>query len=434
MNVRSRPFLPLVLVVLVPLLAIGLCPVSASESSPAITSILFCEYVDNSDNPVNPTGVFPSGTSLVTVWFEFEQVPPSSSWGFRLYREDELVQNAYYPLWGWGESGSGYRDLTREGGFDDGTYYLTFLVNGKEAGSGSFSVGGDSPGSEPEGSVSSGSFGRIIFAEGATDESAPINERDQFDAGITEIYMIIPYYGMTDGEVWSREWLLDGTVIASTDEAWYEGAEGITYRYLYNGDGSSFSPGRYTVNLYLGDQIARSAGFTIAGGGEQKEERKGKTIEELVDPDLMKAYDVLAYSDNEALRILSTLIPDNGITVGFSRDIPGSGQYRFSGAADPGEIVISPDYWNEVSWEEVAGVVAHELTHALQRDAKGGMVTCTVENEYLAFLFEFYALQESGRSDLFYEKFGGAFNADGSLNKQRLWNAVKKTYSDCPDE
>jgi hypothetical protein len=110
---------------------------------------------------------------------------------------------------------------------------------------------------------------------------------------------------------------------------------GSTYRYLYNGDGSPFLPGTYTVNRYLDDQIARSAGFTVAASEEEREER-GKTIDELVDPDLMQAYEVLASSDNEALRILSTLIPDNGISVGFDPDTPGTGQYRFSGPDDPG--------------------------------------------------------------------------------------------------
>lgn len=426
-----------ILLVSLTLIIIGICPVSASDSPPAITGIVFCEDVDDSGNPVHQAGTFPSGTSTVVAWFTYENVPVSPTWGYRLSLGDDRVQTGDYQMWPWYYDGAAHRDFTKEDGFEDGTYTLIFVMNNEEIGSGSFTIGGadqEEEVPEPIENVGSGSFGRILFAQGATDESAPIGESDTFDAGMTEIYMIIPYYGMTDGEVWSREWLLDGTEIASTDEEWDEDTEGITYRYLYNADGSPFPAGEYTVNLYLGDQIARSAHFTILSADDEEEEQGTKSIEDLVDPDLMKAYDVLAYSDNKALRILSTLVPDNGITVGFSSDIPGTGQYRYSGPDDPGEIVISPDYWRESTWEEVAGTVAHELTHALQRDAKGGTVRCTVENEYLAFLFEFYALQESGRSDIFYEKFNGIFDTDGSLNTHRLWNAVKTAYSECPVE
>jgi len=419
------------------LIIIWICPLSASAGSPAITNIVFCKGVDDSGNPVEQTDIFPSGTSTVMAWFAYENVPSNPPWGYRLYLGNDPVQVENYPLWGWYDNGSAHRDFTKEEGFEDGRYTLTFAINNKEIGSGSFVIGGADPGEGPPENdeyEGSGSFGRIIFAEEVTNESAPVGDSDTFDAGIREIYMIIPYYGMTDGDVWSREWLLDGTEIASGDEEWYEGTEGITYRFLHNTDGSSFSAGSYTVNLYIGNQVARSASFTISGTEEKEGEDGAKSIGDLVDPDLIKAYGLLAYSDNKALRILSTLIPDNGIRLGFSSDIPGTGQYRFSGPDDPGEIVISPDYWKEATWEEVAGTVAHELTHALQRDAKGGTVRCTVENEYLAFLFEFYTLQESGRSDIFYEKFEGILKPDGSLDKQRLWNAVKKVYSECPEE
>ena len=425
------------LLVFLALIVFSICQVSVSDSSPEITNIVFCKNVDDSGDPVDQTDMFPSGTSEIMAWFAYENIPQSPSWGYHLYLGNDLILTENYPMWGWDDNGSAHRNFTKEDGFEDGTYTLTFIMNNEEIGSGSFRVGGADPEEnlpETEKSGNSGSFGRIIFAEGVTDESAPIEESDTFDAGITEIYIIIPYYGMKDGDTWSIKWLLEGKEISSTDEEWYEGSEGITYRYLFNADGSPFSSGDYTVNLYLGDQVARSASFTILSKEEKKEEPGVKSIKDLVDPELMKAYDVLAYSDNKALRILSTLVPDNSITIGFSSDIPGTGQYRYSGPEDPGEIVISPDFWKESTWEEVAGTIAHELTHALQRDAKDKTVKCTVENEYLAFLFEFYALQESGRSDIINKKFGGIFNSDGSLNKQRLWNAVKKVYSECPEE
>ncbi|NLV26564.1 MAG: hypothetical protein GXY48_05295 [Methanomicrobiales archaeon] len=430
-----------------------------SLSSPQITNVIFCMDVDDSGNPIEPTEIFPSGTTSIMAWFEYQGVSGSPNWGYTIYQGDTPVQVENYQMWPWYEEGSAHRDFTEEDGFSDGTYLLTFKMKGEEIGSASFIIGdanpddegvdvegdneveseiededenGDVYEDEDENIPSSGSFGRIIFAEGVTEESAPIGEETVFDSEISEVYLILPYFGMADGDIWKREWILDGEEVVLTEEEWYEGTEGITYRYLHNPDGSSLSPGDYTVNLYLGDQLARSAGFSITD--ETEPEITGYEISDLVDPDLMKAYNILSNSDNEALRILSTLIPDEGISVGFSDDIPGTGQYRYSGPDDPGEIYISPDYWNEASWEEVAGTVAHELTHALQRSAYDGTVKCTIENEYLAFLFEFYTLQETGRTDIIYEKFGNLYAADGSFDKNMLWNAVKKVYSDCPEE
>jgi len=428
------------ILILIILFSSPVCAINSdSLSSPKITNIIFCMDVDDSGNPVDPTEIFPSGTTSIMAWFEYQNVSGSPDWGYNIYLGDTPVQVENYKMWPWYDEGSAHRDFTEDGGFSDGKYILTFTMSGNEIGSGSFTIGETSPDDaisddeevEDENILSSGSFGKILFAEGVTDESAPIEEETVFDSGISEVYLIFPYFEMSDGDIWKREWILDGEKIASADEEWYEGSEGITYRYLHNPDGSPLSPGDYTVNLYIGDQLARSAGFTISN--KREPEKIVYEITDLVDPDLMKAYKILSNSDNEALRILSTLIPDGGITVGFSDDIVGTGQYRYSGPDDPGEIYVSPDYWNEASWEEVAGTIAHELTHALQRSANDGTVKCTIENEYLAFLFEFYTLQETGRTDIIYEKFGNLYAADGSFDKNKLWNAVKKVYSDCPE-
>jgi hypothetical protein len=50
------------------------------------------------------------------------------------------------------------------------------LVNRKEAGTGSFVIRRENPGFEEKTQDSGGSFGRILFAEGATIESSPIRE------------------------------------------------------------------------------------------------------------------------------------------------------------------------------------------------------------------------------------------------------------------
>ena len=115
------------------------------------------------------------------------------------------------------------------------------------------------------------------------------------------------------------------------------------------------------------------------------------------------------------------------------QDIDAKGTYRCSrDSRDPGTLFIDQDFWNAVSWEEVAATMAHELTHAVQH-IEGGRCYCTVENEYYAYVTEFYVLQETGRMDLLETKWRGAYDDAGYFDSGLLWKAVKDAYPECPD-
>ena len=295
--------------------------------------------------------------------------------------------------------------------------------------------GNDLPSDDPPDSMSGfPAFGPIQFAEGITDDYTPISPTSQFEYGITEIWVTFPYTGMQDGLSWTREWMFEGEEDVTRELIWDEGPAGITYAYYgYDDETIPLDPGSYQLNLYIEGQVARSATFVILGDDTGYEPDEPGTPEELIDPNLMPAWEILAYSNREILREVAQFVLDKNVELLMDDDLDAKGSYVCSTTSmEPGTIYISTDFWNRSSWEEVAAVLGHELTHGVQHMASG-FCGCTVENEYYAFITEFYVLQETGRMDLLESKWRGAYSDDGTFSSNKLWAAVKEAYPECPD-
>jgi hypothetical protein len=55
------------------------------------------------------------------------------------------------------------------------------------------------------------------------------------------------------------------------------------------------------------------------------------------------------------------------------------------------------------------------------------------EKGYYAYVTQFYVLQELGRMDLLAEEYRGAYDENGKFDEDKLWAALKKTYSECSE-
>ncbi len=275
-------------------------------------------------------------------------------------------------------------------------------------------------------------FGPIQFAEGVTEDMVPILPTNEFDYGVEEIYAIFRYEYMLDGTAWSRVWLYEGEEDVVRELVWDEGYEGISYAYYGYEPPEPLPAGTYTLNLYIEDTLASSADFIIYPE-ETAADLPPSEPEDIINVNLMPAWEILAYSHNDLLRDLAQFALDNHIEMILSDEVSSKGLYHCTqDSTEPGTLYIGEDFWNEASWEEVAAVIGHELTHAVQHIERGACY-CSVENEYYAFLTEFYVLQESGRMDLLEEKWRGAYDENGSFDPNALWEALQEAYPECPD-
>jgi hypothetical protein len=108
------------------------------------------------------------------------------------------------------------------------------------------------------------SFSNIVLSEDLTSGGAPREPAVLFPAGIKTLHAFFDYANMTDGQGWSRDWLVDGSVGLSKEEAWSEGRSG-TYSLELTSQ-SGLAAGAYRLNLYVGDDLAAMSNFWVSGG------------------------------------------------------------------------------------------------------------------------------------------------------------------------
>ncbi len=279
-------------------------------------------------------------------------------------------------------------------------------------------------------------FGEISFSEGVTEESVPIRPVLEYEPGTIKICAVFPFMNMEDGMQVEVEWLFNEEWFYSTDEEWDEGEEGITHRSISWENDRELDPGIYTLRLFINGQLARSADVEVLAPSGEETQKPARNLEDLIDPDLMRAWEILAYADNDLLNDLAMLVPDYGIELRLTDDMTSNGQYVYvSGKKEPGKVYISWDFSEKTCWEDVSATIAHELTHAVQHlTSDEGKFGCTVEREYEAYMAKFYALMETGRTDILIDSWSGVYNPrTGKIWKNELWKALKEAYASCPE-
>lgn len=309
----------------------------------------------------------------------------------------------------------------------------------------------DDSSEDKEPSVNFPAFGPITIAESATKSAFPIGASDSFEYGITEVAAIFPYTNMNQELYYTAEWMIDGEELITEEYPWEDTTSGMHYTSLTDDD--PLPAGHYRLNLYLEDELVRTASFEIVGHEEpepeypedetipEEEQRPSRpaTPEEVVDPEALK-YFYMIY--DSWLPILHTVINDNltgWTTVEVVDDnICGEGAVAcFHAICDQpwgGTVyLIRSNMQNKADFEITEDLV-HELTHGMEH-YMGMRCGCSVEKEFYAFAAELDYLWYSGHSDYMENKYAGLWAADGSVDTGLLWDIIKEGYGgpNCPD-
>jgi len=151
---------------------------------------------------------------------------------------------------------------------------------------------------------------------------------------------------------------------------------------------------------------------------------------------MMPAWENLYYSHQEVLSDLAQWALDRHVQIYVDDNYDGEAAYRYSCDLPPviGEVIVSLDYWNNHSWEEVTSTLGHELTHAVQHMTGNYRCGCSIEKEYYAWITGFYVLQEMGRMDILEERYSGVYDDyTGEFDGNLLWKRLKEVYNECPE-
>lgn len=410
-------------------------------SDAAFGEMVFCQDFDrDSGEALDPSYTFPAGSMTVIVIFNYEGMTDGQPWSLQMQRGARKIDAITNEAWEDGESGWVAYELSEDLSNNPlaGEYSVRLSIGDQVVQESAFTV-------ETVEIIRNSfpAFGPLTFAPEITDEAAPIQPTNVYEYGTAKVYAVFPYSGMQPEQPFRREWLLNGEITAEKEMGWDDNNEGITYAVL-NGD-PQLDAGEYTFNLYLDGQIARSAKFTILAPPEPEAtatptDEPAPDVTELVDGDMMEVWNYLATFNRESVRWLAEVIVNDRIKVAIDPNYNGLMSFAYTctdeppkRAGDVGEIKVSRSFYNEASTVELAGALAHETTHALQRK-RGMKCGCTIEKEYEAYSVQggFWVL--AGAQDLVTEYVGNdIWDSSGRFDKGRFWNAIKAIYTNCPD-
>lgn len=145
--------------------------------------------------------------------------------------------------------------------FDQSRQSDTFrITTDEEKNSASDSLGGISATDTPR-------LGRLTFASDTTKDGEPIAPNFIFETDITELHAVFEYAGMSPEMMWTQIWYHNGDEILSTTQPWIEGSRGV-FDYVIKAGNEPFSPGEWTLELYVEDELLSGGSFLIKSQNE----------------------------------------------------------------------------------------------------------------------------------------------------------------------
>lgn len=399
-----------------------------SSADPWLSEITFCKDVTDDGECLEKTTTFPKDTHTVWSYFHYSDMQDGTSWSRVWERNGEIYIESGGLKWEDGREGWLAFSISDENDLG-GDYSLTITVNNSLVRVGVFSVDAAMVQNTQKGIPS---FGPITFAHGVED-NVPIDPTERFEPGVKEINAVFAYTQISVGTAWATEWLKDGEVLVKTDREWNkENTDGVhSASFSYSG-GEDLNAGKYTLNLYINGQIARSASVEVATA--PKTDLGPATAEELVDPNLLRPFNLLVNHPLPVLQSVGQTALDYRIPVSVGDQCGAGAVACFKYTCDDkqsGEVYVTPKEMNQAD-ALVAASLAHELTHAIQFHA-GWKCGCTVEKEYYAVAAEIDMLWYGGYENIVNKQYGALWKDDGKIDTTMLWNVIKKAYSDCPD-
>jgi len=103
----------------------------------------------------------------------------------------------------------------------------------------------------------------IEFGRAIGERNRPVNPGTVFEPGEEYVYASFAYSNMTDGSIWRYVWFSGSEELLATNDLWQWGDFGRAY--IFFAPLGGFKPGRYKLQLYVGDELKQSASFVIRG-------------------------------------------------------------------------------------------------------------------------------------------------------------------------
>lgn len=226
----------------------------SGSGAPGFKRLFFAPAVNEAGMPTTVIRSLPAGSNSLYLFFDYENMTPETVYELRVTIDG--IPNPIFSLspvrWSGGQKGMWYIGSSGQP-WPNGLYEFTLFANGVASPPARLVIGG-APENAP-------SFSDIVF--GLLDlRNNPLGNGYVLPTGNIASARFI-YRDLADGADWVAIWYLNGLEVVRETNTWSGGASGSTTTSIRSDEG--LPPGSYRLELYIGDRLAATSDFTIAG-------------------------------------------------------------------------------------------------------------------------------------------------------------------------
>jgi hypothetical protein len=229
----------------------------ALDAPPVISRLCFAPGVDLAGMPTTLVSSLPSGITQLYLFFDYENMADGMIYELRVLR-DGLSDQTFSlapATWSGGARGLWYIGSTAQV-WPNGDYEFIIFVEGERAASAMITVGGAA---QPRPEMSTILFG-VLSPENelvSTGNVLPVSN---------SLNAQFVYNNMAPGLIWRQVWYYDNVPVSEGTGEWTGGANGTLTINASSPPEQPLQPGRYRLELYIGDRMAATSDFIMAGG------------------------------------------------------------------------------------------------------------------------------------------------------------------------
>jgi hypothetical protein len=224
---------------------------------PRFSRLIFASGVDLAGMPTTVITRAPTGITQLYLFFDYENMADGMIYELRVLR-DGLLDPTFSlapATWSGGERGLWYTGSTAQA-WPNGEYEFILFIEGVRAATARITIGGPAL-PDPE-------FSTILF--GVVNPEGELVSTGNLLPVSNTINAQFVYNNMQPGIPWRQVWYYDGVPISDGVGAWAGGANGTQAVNASSPPDQPLQPGRYRLELYVGDRMTATADFLMAGG------------------------------------------------------------------------------------------------------------------------------------------------------------------------
>ncbi|NJL93870.1 MAG: hypothetical protein HC915_09125 [Anaerolineae bacterium] len=229
-----------------------------SSDPPSFSRLFTSTGVNAAGMPINVVGRVPAGTNSLYLFFDYRNLEDGMIYELRTSINGLNNPNFSLPPVTWSGGPRGLWYIGSSGiPWPNGVYEFTLFIEGRQVASHQITVGG-AP--EPTPRFSDISFGLENLQGGVEGTNFILPETNIVRARFN-------FRDMQNDLPWLQRWFYGDQIIAEIPGTWPEGTQGVSTAAAISSEVGLLA-GRYRLELYIGETLAATSDFVVAGGAE----------------------------------------------------------------------------------------------------------------------------------------------------------------------